>query len=336
MKILIADDDPVSRRLVERMLQKNGYEVVTADNGTTALEILCGENAPRMALLDWMMPQLDGVEVCRRIRGRHGQPYIYITLLTSKLSNGDVVAGLEAGSDDYLTKPCNPDELMARLRAGQRVLRLEDTLVQARDAMHFRATHDTLTGLWNQGAVLELVRSELSRCAEKQIPQSVLLCDIDRFKQVNDGHGHLVGDEVLRQVAVRLGRAVRPLDVVGRYGGEEFLILLRGCARAYLEERAEQVRETVARDQFRTDAGPLAVTISVGALTIDPGDIALPLEVLLKRVDSALYRAKFAGRNRVVCADPGSEDRSCDLTPGTLQTRDLLRARQKRPVAISA
>jgi two-component system cell cycle response regulator len=304
LKILIADDDPVSRRLMERTLQKSGYEVVTAEDGAQALEELSRKDGPRLALLDWMMPELDGLEVCRKVRGRHGQPYIYITMLTSKLSNSDVVAGLEAGSDDYVTKPCNPEELKARLRTGQRVLHLEDTLVEAREEMRFKATHDAMTGLWNQGAILALLRSELSRSAQEHVPISLLLCDVDHFKQVNDVHGHLVGDEMLRQVAVRLQDSVRSFDAVGRYGGEEFLIILMGCSGAHLRDRAERVRAAVDCVSFPIEGGALSMSLSLGALAVDDWGTSRPIELLLKKVDAALYIAKTTGRNRVVRADP--------------------------------
>jgi two-component system, cell cycle response regulator len=306
VRILVADDDPVSRRLLERTLQKAGYEVVTAENGAQAFTELSREDGPRLALLDWEMPELDGLEVCRRVRSRPDQPYIYITLLTSKLSNSDIVAGLEAGSDDYLTKPCNPEELKARLRTGRRILQLEDTLIEAREGMRFRATHDALTGLWNRAAILTHLRSELSRSAQEHVPISLMLCDVDHFKGINDGHGHLVGDEVLRQVAVRLQGSVRLLDEVGRYGGEEFLIVLTDCAGAQLGRRAEEVRGAIDCRSFRVDSGSLSISLSVGALSVDAWNwkTAQPVELLLREVDAALYLAKSTGRNRVIQADP--------------------------------
>jgi two-component system cell cycle response regulator len=303
VKLLIADDDPVSRRLMQRTLQKSGYEVLVAENGVQALEELSKEDGPRLALLDWMMPELDGLDVCRKVRGRPGKPYIYITLLTSKLSSSDVVAGLEAGADDYLTKPCNPEELKARLRTGQRVLRLEDTLVEAHEEMRFKATHDALTGLWNHGAILASLRKELERPAGEHVPLSLLLCDVDHFKRINDTYGHLGGDDILRQIAARLQDAVRPFDTVGRYGGEEFLILLNGCARVNLSDRAERLREAVACRPFLVDSGSLSVSVSAGSLTIESRETGLTVELLLKQVDAALYLAKSRGRNRIVCAD---------------------------------
>jgi two-component system, cell cycle response regulator len=300
LKILIADDDPVSLRLFQRILQKSGYEVVTARNGSQALMELTSHDGPRLALLDWMMPEMDGLEVCRRVRSGPERPYVYITMLTSKLSSEDVVAGLEAGSDDYITKPCNPEELKARLRTGQRVIRLEDTLVQAREEMRFKATHDALTGLWNHGAILGILRSELNRCALEDAPLSLLLCDLDHFKKVNDVHGHPAGDEVLRQVATRLKGAVRSDDSVGRYGGEEFLIVLRGCPASHISGRAEKVREAVSCRAFPLEDASISMSLSIGALSVGKCDASLPFELLLKNVDGSLYLAKSAGRNCVI------------------------------------
>src|SRR5882762_7861814 len=206
MKILVADDDMISRRLVGRMLERFGYEVVTAENGLQAAEILSGEDSPRLALIDWMMPELDGPGVCKLVRSRHDTRYIYVILLTAKQASEDIVVGLEAGADDYLIKPCNTDELKARLRTGVRILDLEDKLVEAREEMRFRATHDALTALWNRGTIVAGFERELLRARRENGVVSILLCDIDHFKQVNDIHGHQIGDEVLRQVSSRILR----------------------------------------------------------------------------------------------------------------------------------
>jgi two-component system cell cycle response regulator len=299
MKILIADDDRVSRLLMQRMLEKCGYEVLLADNGRTAAEILSRSDGPRLALIDWMMPELDGPGVCRKIRAGHQDgSYIYILLLTARHDSEDVVAGLEAGADDYLIKPCHPAELKARLHTGRRVLLLEETLVQAREEMRFKATHDALTTLWNRGSILSLMRSELHRSARDAGPTSILLCDIDHFKRVNDNYGHLIGDRVLEEVSRRLIATVRAYDAVGRYGGEEFLVVLSNCDESCLRVRAEDIRLAIAANPIQTDHGEISISISIGAMPCvgwKPEEV--PLERILTQVDAALYRAKAGGRN---------------------------------------
>jgi two-component system cell cycle response regulator len=303
VKILIADDDAVSLRMMERMLRQHGYEVVTALDGRQAASILAAEHGPRLALIDWMMPELDGPGVCHEVRERQHGSYVYILLLTSKQSSEDVVIGLKAGADDYLTKPCHPAELEARLYTGRRILQLEDKLVEAREEMRYKATHDGLTSLWDRTAILALLRSELNRSMRAQTPVSVLLCDVDNFKRINDSHGHPVGDEVLQEVSSRLLDAVRLHDAVGRYGGEEFLIALAGCGEADMMARAEQVRAAICDRPIETERGPISVSLSVGAITVEGWDKFMALEPILKQVDAALYRAKAGGRNRVTYAD---------------------------------
>lgn len=297
MRILIADDDAVSRRLFERILTQSGYEVLSVADGRSALDALMQKDGPRMALLDWMMPGLDGPEVCRQLRERQDASYVYITLLTSRHDRTDVIQGLEAGADDYLIKPCNPEELKARLRTGLRILTLEDKLVEAREEMRQRATHDTLTGLFNRGAILTHLTAEIARCRREGKPLSLLMCDVDHFKQVNDLHGHLVGDQVLCQTSVRLRQAARPYDGVGRYGGEEFVIVLGGCDADNLQIRAEQILETIRSTPFETSSGPLHITLSAGAFTMDSLEWGGDVEFLLGRADTALYRAKMDGRD---------------------------------------
>jgi diguanylate cyclase (GGDEF)-like protein len=304
MKILVADDDSISRVLMQRTLQKFGYEVILAENGRKAAEILSQEDGPRLALIDWMMPELDGPELCREVRVFHRESgYIYIVLLTSKESSEDVVAGLEAGADDYITKPCQPEELRARLHTGCRILSLEEKLVQAREEMRYKATHDALTAIWNRAAILSMMRTELERSLRENQPTSILLCDIDHFKQVNDNHGHLVGDVVLQEVARRLASAVRSYDSVGRYGGEEFLVLLSHCDDSTLESRSEQIRAAVAVSPIVAGSEELSISVSVGAVTCQKWDPRVPIERILGRADAALYRAKAEGRNRTALAD---------------------------------
>jgi two-component system, cell cycle response regulator len=297
MKILIADDDPVSSRLLDRLLVKWGYEVIAAHDGAEAWEVLQAENAPRVALLDWIMPGIDGLEICRRVRARSSQPYVYIMLLTANDKVGNLVEGLESGADDYLTKPFHPQELRARLRVGLRMLDLESRLVEARESLRFKASHDSLTTIWNRGAIIEMLERELSRARRDGSSVGILLADIDHFKKVNDTRGHLVGDEVLRAVTGRLKGEVRSYDSVGRYGGEEFLILLPGCDNPKLTTKAEGLVKVVERSSIGTSTGAVAVTISIGGIA--SGDCPhADVNKLLRAADTALYRAKVSGRNR--------------------------------------
>jgi diguanylate cyclase (GGDEF)-like protein len=297
MKILIADDDPVSSRLLDRLLVKWGYEVIAAHDGSEAWEVMQAENAPRVALLDWIMPGIDGLEICRRVRARSSQPYVYIMLLTANDKVGNLVEGLESGADDYLTKPFHPQELRARLRVGLRMLDLESRLVEARESLRFKASHDSLTTIWNRGAIIEMLERELSRARRDGSSVGILLADIDHFKKVNDTRGHLVGDEVLRAVTGRLKGEVRSYDSVGRYGGEEFLILLPGCDSPKLTAKAERLVKVVERSSIGTSTGTVAVTISIGGVA--SGDCPhADVNKLLLAADTALYRAKVSGRNR--------------------------------------
>jgi two-component system, cell cycle response regulator len=303
VKILIAEDDAMSRRLLEKTLECEGYEVVAVDNGRLALQHLSSPDGPRLALLDWMMPELDGPGVCLEVRKKQGRPYIHIVLVTSKGSKQDVVVGLEAGADDYLTKPWDPAELAARLRVGQRILQLEDRLVEARETMRYKATHDHLTSLFNRGIIVDLLSRELTRTRREKGCTVVMLGDLDHFKSVNDTYGHVVGDEVLREVARRLLASVRSYDFVGRYGGEEFLIVLNNCDSAQAVTRAEEVRSGIASHPVQTTSRPLPITMSLGVLASRDWDLQL-VEEILSEVDQALYRAKDDGRNCVKLAKP--------------------------------
>jgi len=306
LKILIADDDALSRRLLEKTLERAGYEVIAVENGKQALEQLYKLEGPRLALLDWVMPEFDGPAVCRAVRTRSEQAYVYMVLLTSKGSKEETVLGLESGADDYLTKPFNAEELRARLRVGERILLLEDRLVEAREHMRFRATHDQLTSLLNRGAVMDLLARELARSHREQKSTAILLGDVDHFKRVNDTMGHVVGDEVLTEIANRLLGSVRSYDFVGRYGGEEFIVVLNNCDPNYALSRAEEIRKSISNCAIHTAKGPLTLTMSFGVLL--SGEWGLrPVEQLLHEVDTALYEAKAAGRNCLRTARPAQK-----------------------------
>jgi len=305
VKILIADDDAVSRRLLEKTLEREGYEVLAVENGRLALAQLSLPDGPRLALLDWMMPGMDGPGVCAEIREQTGRPYVHVVLVTSRGTKRDIVAGLDAGADDYLTKPWDPAELTARLLVGQRILQLEDRLVEARETMRFKATHDALTSLFNRGVIVDLLARELSRTRRENGSTVVMLGDLDHFKNVNDTCGHVVGDEVLRETARRLLASVRSYDLVGRYGGEEFLIVLNNCDASQAILRAEQVRNGIASLPVQTQRGPIPITMSLGVLASRDWNLHL-VEEVLSEADSALYRAKADGRNCIRFAKPSA------------------------------
>lgn len=294
MKILVAEDDSVTRHLLKVSLERWHYEVVLAKDGTQAMEIVLGKDVPKLAILDWMMPGTDGVEVCRELRKRAEGSYVYTLLLTSKAEKDDLVSGLEAGADDYLVKPFDLLELQARLRSGERIIALQDQLIAAREAMREQATRDALTGAWNRRAILEMLEREFHRALRKHTPLVVLMLDLDHFKQVNDTLGHQAGDLVLHEVAQRMQLVLRPYDTLGRYGGEEFVMIVPGYEGPSAESLADRLRDCVGARPILTSAGPVTVTMSVGIASLN--EDARP-ESLIQRADEALYRAKHSGRN---------------------------------------
>lgn len=298
MKILVAEDDLVTRRMLQAYLEKWGYEVVTVSDGQQAWQILQQANAPRLAILDWMMPELDGTSVCREVRRVNLQPYIYLILLTARGYQEDVIAGLDAGADEYLTKPFDPYELRARLRAGARIVELQDSLIQAREALREQAMHDPLTRLLNRRATMDVLLAELSRGTREQKPLTVMMVDIDHFKLVNDRFGHPAGDGVLCEVSQRLRMSSRTYDTVGRIGGEEFLVVLPDHGTAQGLAQAERLRKVVCAQPITLKDLSINITVSVGVATLSHPKQD-EMEVLLALADQALYRAKAGGRNRV-------------------------------------
>jgi len=291
VKILIADDELATQRVLQSLLVKHGYEVVLARNGRETLEALERKDAPNLLILDWLMPDIDGIDICRRVRQRGSEHYVYIIMLTAKTETEDFVEGLDAGMDDYLSKPFHPDELRARVRAGERVLALQEKLV-------VQATRDHLTGVLNRGTVIEMGQRELAHAERKGEPAALIVADVDNFKRVNDTYGHLAGDAVLCETAKRLTSRLRSYDVLGRYGGEEFVIFLPGCTDSDARSIGEELRAAVASEPIPTEAGPVRITMSFGLTATKPGDSA-KWEDLVRLADEALYRAKRGGRNRV-------------------------------------
>jgi diguanylate cyclase (GGDEF)-like protein len=297
-KILIADDDPTIRSLLQSALIRMGYKLEISSNGDDAWTILQQRDAPEMAILDWVMPGMTGVEICRRLRGRKDAPYIYVVLLSGMDTLTDLVAGLEAGADDYMTKPFKPAELKARLRSGRRILDLQRELLTAQSQLTILANHDSLTTLWNRRVIMEKLDQEVARAQREITPVGAILIDIDHFKRINDSLGHTAGDEILRQVAARMAEAVRPEDSVGRYGGEEFLIVAPNCGMREAFEVAERVRSVIGETPIVCADESITVTASLGASAIVDGQASSAQE-LIGAADRALYRAKEFGRNRV-------------------------------------
>ena len=298
MKILIADDSIVSRHLLDATLRKWGYEVVLASDGNEAWEILQGKHAPPLAILDWMMPEMTGVEVCHRVRQQAREPYTYILLLTSKNLKEDLIEGMEAGADDYITKPFDQHELKVRLRAGTRVVDLQQQLLAAREKLREQATKDSLTGLWNRSSIVEQLQRELSRSQRELLPVGLVMVDLDHFKSMNDTHGHFAGDAVLREAARRMQDSTRMYDSIGRYGGEEFLILLPNCDEESTQRQAERMRCHLAQAPVGEFEHSFTLTASFGATCASAGYPA-SVEGLIRRADEAMYLAKKHGRNRV-------------------------------------
>ncbi len=298
MKVLVADDSIVSRHLLNATLSKWGYEVVLACDGDQAWEILQEKDAPSLAILDWMMPGMTGLEVCRRVRQRNREPYTYIVLLTSKGLKEDLIQGMESGADDYLVKPFDQHELNVRLRSGTRWIKLQTELLTTREALREQATKDSLTRVWNRSSILERLAGELARADRDPRPLGIVLVDLDDFKKVNDTHGHYAGDIVLQVAAERMQGKIRKYDSIGRYGGEEFLILLPGCDEPTTRMQAERLRTYLADEKIVIPTASIPLTASFGCTSALP-NTRLSAETLIRRADEALYLAKGLGRNRV-------------------------------------
>ncbi len=297
MKILIVEDNVILSQNLAKNISNWGYKVVTARNGSEAWNTILKDDI-RLAILDWMMPGFDGITLCRKIRkelAKNKSKYIYIILLTGKNQQDDIIEGLSAGADDYMVKPANLLELKVRLMNGSRIIALEDKRIQL-------ATTDSLTDLWNRRKIFEIFEEELDRGTREHIHIGAIMIDIDNFKQINDNFGHTTGDRVLTEVAFRLKHSLRLYDKIGRYGGDEMLIVLPNCDQNNMAVIAERLRQVICTKKIKTNAGDLNITISLGgASTQNFNEISL--DKLLESSDKALYLAKRRGRNCSVVAE---------------------------------
>jgi len=310
MRILIAEDDLTTRTLLERFLMILGHEVVVCADGSEALLALAQPEAPRLAILDWMMPGVDGLEVCRQLRARPG-PYTYIFFISSKSELRDLEEGFAAGADDYLVKPPDLAALRRRLLVAERILAYEQTITQFASQMEHlaeerarqlvvaeaEANTDALTGAWNRRRFADEALREISRAARHGHPLHLLMMDLDHFKLVNDRCGHLAGDEVLLTLARVARENVRHHDSVVRWGGEEFIVLAPHCTPDGAEQLAEKLRKVLEETPMSHGVGSISMSIGVAGWRQDEA-----LDAWLARTDSALYQAKEQGRNRVVVA----------------------------------
>jgi two-component system chemotaxis response regulator CheY len=298
MKVLIVDDDAAYRRLLSTILKSKHHEVVEAADGLGAWDLLKVEPFS-FVITDWMMPGIDGLELIRRIRTANFPNYTYIILLTAKNAKEDIVGGLQSGADDYLTKPFDLDELRARIAIGERILDLETRLRRTMEQLQILATYDSLTGLLNRRALYEAAANECARSRREAKPLSLVMLDLDRFKDINDKFGHLVGDQALRLVTDIITKHKRNYDLIGRWGGEEFLLVLPGTDMREAGLVAERLRSELEATQLDLpDGTSVQIRASFGVTNINIDDNST-FDKYIAYADRALYRAKNEGRDRV-------------------------------------
>lgn len=298
MRILVADDSGISRHVICSLLREWGHHVVSAKDGHEALHALRSDTTISLALVDWMMPGLDGLEVCKQLRAIPDRAYTYMISVTSRTEKQDLVCALEAGFDDFLTKPVDPAELNARLLVGSRIIDLQEKLIETCEQSQFKATHDTLTGIWNRGAILEFLRAQLAMAVRSSSNLALMMLDVDHFKKINDTYGHSAGDSVLIHLSQSMNSVVRASDWLGRYGGEEFLVIASECPAEDAFQMGERLRLAVANNPVSYGELAISSTISIGIANTRFVESPTP-EALVKLADAALYRAKCNGRNRI-------------------------------------
>jgi two-component system, cell cycle response regulator len=298
-RILLVDDEPTQRLIMARLLKRAGFEVDTAGNGREALaKIESGDF--QLMITDWEMPEMDGIALCSALRKSPNQAYIYIILLTARDSIEHVVTGLQAGADDYLTKPVIEPELIARLSTGKRIVTLERSLRTANEENRRLSITDALTGACNRRYLMEQLPREIDRGSRYGRQLAVIMCDVDHFKKINDTYGHMIGDEVLKWFVQSLQQGVRGADWVARYGGEEFIIVLPETNVDNAAIAAENLRAQLASSKFETAAVSFPVTASFGVAgwkkVVPQGS---SFDALVGKCDAGIYASKAAGRNRV-------------------------------------
>jgi two-component system cell cycle response regulator len=302
MRALVADSDPERLRQLEGWLSRWGYDVAPASNGLQAWSRLEAEREPILVLLAWRMESMHGIDVCRKLRLHTELPSVYVLLFAGERGEEDLLDGVNAGADDFLFAPLDGVEVKARVRTGARIVEIERALRASQDALRVQSTRDAITGSWNRAAILDFLHKERERARRKSGSVGVVLADLDAFRKVNETLGTPVGDEVLREAARRMSSTLRPYDAVGRYGGEEFLIVLPGSDGLGGLTVAERIRESFSDHPVHTTAGPVSITLSLG-VAAEGGEAASDGGTLLRAAHTALKRAQSTGRNRVALSD---------------------------------
>jgi len=292
MKVLVAEDYPTSRIMLQCMLQKCGYEVIVAEDGQQAWNIMQQPDAPRLVLLDWGMPVLDGLQVTRLLREQAGASPLYIIMVTSMTEKEHIVAGLNAGANDYVTKPFDAEVLQARVAAGKRMVEMQSSLLKTQGALEHEASHDALTGILNRKAILGVLCRELSRAKREKTALSLGVCDIDRFKFINDTYGHLAGDDVLRGFVERMQGVLREYDSLGRWGGDEFLVIAPGCTIEQASSLHARLRAALSGQPIISGRIGIPVSMSIGLAMLDGDETE---DDLVAKADEAMYSMKKQG-----------------------------------------
>jgi len=302
LQILVADDDPVSRSRVIHQIGRLGHQAMECEDGLNTWSSVHSSSPPDMIIMDWNMPGMTGVEVCRRIRQKKSLQYTYIIMLTARCGHENIVEGMESGADDFISKPFMLEEFKVRLRAGERIIRLNRQMRRAHSCLELLASRDPLTGLWNRAYVLNFLEKELARSVRNGTNLFVALMDVDHFKRINDTLGHPAGDVVLKEMADRLQAALREQDYVGRFGGEEFLLILTETGSSLLEQVACRYVELISSKPYKVERKELFLSASFGWFRLEPGK-DFSVKDIIRKADGALYKAKSNGRNRYEIAE---------------------------------
>jgi two-component system cell cycle response regulator len=318
VRILIAEDHPSLRKQLEFTLSKAGFDTTSVENGRQAIELFSRNFFP-ILLTDWMMPEMNGLELCHTIRITPMPGYVYIILLMAKSLKEDTISGLEAGADDFLRKPFDMEELIARIKTGTRILNLENSLKKANKEIRLLSITDPLTKCYNRGYLVNKLQNEIKRARRNKRPLSIALCNIDHFKKINDTYGNQVGDRMLNIFVEYLKNSIRAgMDWIVRYGGDEFLIVFPETGIAEARDTASRLKCDLTRNVITFEEHTIQITASFGRTGFDritPEKYISP-DMLIRAADECLYQSKMEGRNRVKAKELWRE--SLRLTHKTL------------------